>query len=304
MATTVTAPVANSMALAQKYVPLLDAVYKRESLTGMFDAQRVDWTGVDTVKVYKLEALGLGNYSRNAGFVPGSLTGTWETFQISQDRARSFMLDYLDNEESMSVPIANALNEIERVHLIPEIDSYRFAKWAGTANIDGATKTIGAGDNVKDLIAAAEASMDDNEVPYEGRVLFVNPTIYQKLKGEIDRRIINSENNVNENVEYFDDMRIVRVPSARFNTAITLATPADEDDAGGYTQSGVAINFAIIHPSALFNVVKHYVPRVFTPAQNQEADAWLIQPRIAHDTFVFANKVKGIYVHKAAVSSS
>lgn len=299
MASTVVAPVSNNFTLAQKYVPLLDAVYKRESLTSMFDAAQVDWTGVDTVKVYTLETLGFGNYDRGAGFVPGNLTGAWETFQVTQDRGRSFLLDYLDNEESMSVPIANALNEFERVQMIPEVDSYRISKWAGTSGIDGAAADITSSTVVKDLIAAAEASMDDNEVPYEGRILYVNPSVYQQLKGEIDRRIINSENNVNENVEYFDDMRIIRVPSARFNTAITLANPTTAAGVGGYTQSGKAINFMIVHPTAVFNVIKHYAPRIFTPAQNIEADGWLIQPRLAHDTFVFGNKKKGIYVHKA-----
>ena len=304
MASTVNAPVSNSFTLAQKYVPLLDEVYRRESLTSMFDAERVDWTGVDTVKVYKFSALGLGDYSRSAGFVPGDLTGAWESFQISQDRARSYMVDYLDNEESMSAIMANAFNQIERTQIIPEVDAYRFAKWAGTANVDGTTGTLSGSDDIPAIIGAAEASMDDNEVPYEGRILFVNPTIYQYLKDDIDRRIINSENNVNYNIEYFDDMRIVRVPSARFSSAVTLAQPTDHNVAGGYTASGTDINFMIVHPSAVFNVIKHYVPRIFSPAQNPEADAYLIQPRIAHDTFVFANKVKGIYVHKKQVTSS
>ena len=35
MATTMTAPVANSIAYAQKYLPLLDEIYKRESLSAI-----------------------------------------------------------------------------------------------------------------------------------------------------------------------------------------------------------------------------------------------------------------------------
>ena len=313
MATTVTAPVSNSFALAQKYVPLLDEVYKRESLTSMFDASQVDWTGVDTVKVYTLSALGLGDYSKSNGFVPGDLTGAWESFQVQQDRGRSYMIDYMDNEASMSLIVGNALNEIERTQIIPEVDAYRFAKWAGTANIDGATATLSASDDIPDLIATAEASMDDNEVPYEGRILFVNPTVYKYLKGDITRRIVNSENNVNMNeladkikdfAKFFDDMPIYRVPSARFKSAITLAQPSDHDDAGGYTANGADINFMIVHPSALFNVIRHYVPRIFSPEQNTEADAYLIQPRYVHDTFVFPKKVKGIYCHKAQGTSA
>lgn len=148
------------------------------------------------------------------------------------------------------------------------------------------------------LIDAAEASMDDNEVPYEGRILYVNPLIYSQLKGNIERRIINSENNVNTNVEFYDDMRIIRVPSARFNTAVTINAPTTSSGAGGYTAGGVGINFMIIHPSAILQVVKHNPIRIFSPETNQEADAYKLNYRMYHDTFVLANKTKGIYVHK------
>ena len=89
------APVANSISLATKFVPLLDEVYKRNSLTAILDTanERVNWIGAQTAKIYKVDVDGLGNYSRNAGFVPGSTDGTWETLTIEQDRGRSFTVD-------------------------------------------------------------------------------------------------------------------------------------------------------------------------------------------------------------------
>ena len=56
----------------------------------------------------------------------------------------------------------------------------------------------------------------------------------------------------------------------------------------------------IVHPSAVIQIVKHVIPRVFSPEVNQEADAWKLNYRIYHDAFVMANKVNGIYVHKAS----
>ena len=95
MATTMAAPVANSIALATKFVPLLDEVYKRDSLSAILDTaeERVRFVGAQTVKIFKIETDGLGNYSRNAGFVPGSVDGTWETLTIEKDRGRSFTID-------------------------------------------------------------------------------------------------------------------------------------------------------------------------------------------------------------------
>lgn len=303
MANTVSAPVGNSIALAEKYLPMLDEVYKRGALSSVLDTDnaRVQWAGADTVRIMNLETVGMGSYNRNAGYVPGDLTGTWESYQIELDRGRSFLLDYLDNEESMNILAAQTLNEVERVQVLPEIDAYTFAKLAGTLGVTTATAaaiTVGTTD-VPALIQTAEQQMDEDEVPYEGRILFASPKTYAGLKAKIERRIINSENNVNTNVEFYDDMRIIRVPQSRFYTAIDLAAASASSDAGGYGKnaSGKDINFMIVHPSAVLKVMKHYAPRMFNPDQVYTADAFIMNFRYAADAFVLDNKVKGIYVH-------
>lgn len=303
MATTVVAPVSNQIALAAKYLPLLDEVYKRESLTAILDtpSARVNWVGANAVNVMKLDTVGMSTYNRNAGYVPGDITGAWETMTINVDRGRSYQVDYLDNESSLSVIVGNLLGEVERVQLIPELDAYTFAKLAGTTGIGSATGTVTYGTtDVRALIDTAEATMDNGEVPYEGRILFVSPTCYNALKANIERRIINDESNVNYNVEFYDDMRVIRVPQVRFQTAITLNAPTASNGAGGFTTAGNNINFMIVHPSAVIKVMKHYAPRLFSPEQNIEADAYRLNVRYAADTFVLDHKKAGIYVHSEA----
>ena len=303
MATTVVAPVANQIALAQKYLPLLDEVYKAASKTAILDTanDRVRWIGANTVNMLVLTEMGLSNYSRNAGFVPGDTNGAWEPFQITQDRGRSYQIDVMDNEETLGQIVGNLLGEVERLQVVPEVDAYRFSKMASATGIDGTTGTITVGTtDVKALISAAEASMDDNEVPEEGRILFISPKAKNGLKGNIERRIINSEANVSYEVEYFDGMRLVTVPQGRFNTAVTINAPTASNGAGGFTASGDAINFMIVHPSAVMQVIKHVVPRLFSPEQNIEADAWRLNYRIYHDAFVLPQKAKGIYLHAEA----
>ena len=295
MATTMAAPVNNSISLATKFLPYLDDVYKRQSLSSVLDtaSDRVNWIGAQTAKVFKVDVDGLGDYSRNAGFVPGSTDGTWETLTIERDRGRSFT----------GMAMASTLGEFERVQVVPEIDAYRFAKYAAGAGTT-VTATLSSSDDVAGLIQTAEATLDNKEVPYEGRVLFVNPTIYSYLKGDITRFTMNGDPNVNGEVEMYDGMRVIRVPSARFNTVCTLAQPTDASSTGGYTAAGVDINFMIIHPSAVLQVIKHQIPRVFSPEVNQEADAYKINYRVVHDCWVLANKTYGIYVHKKANASS
>lgn len=209
----------------------------------------------------------------------------------------------MDNDETLGMMMASTLGEFERTKVTPEVDSYRFAKYAAGAKTK-VTGTLSGSDNIADLIQAAEATMDDDEVPYEGRILFVNPTIYSYFKGDITRYTQNGDPDVNGEIEMYDNMRVIRVPSGRFNTQVTLAQPTDASSAGGYSATGQDINFMILHPSAVVQVIKHVIPRVFSPQVNQEADAWKINYRIYHDCFVLTNKTAGIYVHKEAASST
>ena len=299
MATTVVPSNSNSIALASKFLPFVDQVYKMESKSAILDTANefVRFDGANAVKLYNLSVLGMGNYSRNAGFVNSDVTGTWETYTLSADRGRSYMLDVLDNDETLGLSLGNLLNVVEREHIIPEVDAYRFAAYAtGAAAANKTTETLSTGSATVASIDGASVALDNAEVPYEGRILFVSPKVYGLLKAGITRFIQNGEGDVNYAVEMYNDMRVIRVPQTRFYTSITLATPSDNDDAGDYTANGNGINYMIVHPSAVAQVMKHYVARVFAPQQNQQADAWLVQPRFAHGAWVLSHKTNGIYV--------
>lgn len=302
MATTVVMPPTNTESYASKFVPRLDELYKRGSLTAILDTPEdlVNWIGAKTVNLFTFSSVGMANYDRNAGYVAGNVNAGWEPFTLEIDRGRSYQVDSQSNDETLGMELSSMLSETERVELIPEIDAYCFSKLAGTTGISSATGALATSADVVAAIDAAEAQMDNDEVPYEGRILFVSPAVYMKLKGGIERRIINSEDNVNTNVEFYDDMRIIRVPAARFNTAITLNAPTTAAGVGGYTATGTAIDFLIVHPSAVMKVLKHRVSNVFTPAQNIEADAYRVNFRCYYDVFVKGNKKKGIYLHTAS----
>jgi len=298
----------NSISLVTKFLPVLDEVYKRESVTSILDTanSRVEFIGANIIKLFTIELDGLGNYNRNTGYVGGDITAAWEQYQLTQDRGRSFMLDVMDNDETLGMTLAGLLSEFLRVYVVPEIDSYRFAKYAGTSGILAATPAdITSSSDVVGFLDEADKDMSNNEVPHDGRVLFVSEDVYKRLKGQITRFIENGEGNVNRTVEVFDDMRVIRVPANRFNTAITLKDGTTSGQTtGGYTVGGYPINFMIVHPSAVAQVVKHVVPRLFSPQQNQIADAWKYDYRIYHDAFVLNKKVKGIYLHRAATANS
>ena len=293
-------------------MPILDEVYKASSKTSILDTanERVPFIGSDPVNLYTMSLAGLGNYSRNAGFVTGSVTGGWEPYKLTQDRGRSFMVDVMDNDETMGMAFGTLAGEFIRTQVTPEIDAYRFAKYAGTSGISSGTPadiTVGTTD-VPSLIQEAETIMGDDEVPEEGRILFISETAYAGLKDKITRYVQNGERGIETAIDYYDGMRVIKVPKGRFNTGITLNDGLSAGETkGGFTvpaSTSYPINFMIIHPSAVVQIAKHVVPRIFSPQVNQSADAWKFDYRIYHDAFVENNKVAGIYLHRAATANA
>lgn len=299
----------NSIALAQKYLPLLDEIYKAESKSAILDSTNVEFLNANTIKVFKTSMDGLGNYNRNTGFVAGDVTGTWETMTLERDRGRTFMIDRMDNEETIDLAFGTLVGEFLRTRVIPEVDAYTFAKLAGWSGVDAATAaniTVGTTD-VPALVDEATRSMGENEVPKPGRLLFISESAYAGLRAKITRTVMNDVRGINREVETYDEMPVIRVPQSRFYTAITLYDGVTNGQtAGGYvgTSGAYKINFMIVHPSAVVKATKHVLPRIFTPDQNQTADAWKFDYRIYHDVFAYDNKVKGIYVHRGATALS
>lgn len=293
---------ANAISLASKFLPILDEIYKNASLTARMDAMTkpVEFGAANEVKVFKTSMVGMGTYSRATGFPAGDVTGTWETMALAASRGRAFSIDRMDNEESLGQAFGTLVGEFIRTQVAPEVDAYRFAKyasWSGISTVSEAALTTAAG--VLAAFDAAMTTMDGDEVPPEGRVLYISTALYSLLKGAITRSLGN-ENSADRRVLMLDNVAVVPVPQTRFYTQVTLDAGATSS-AGGYSKTastGRDINFMIIHPSAVLQPVKLNLPKIFGPDENQTADSWLFQYRLYHDAFVYENKVDGVYLHK------
>ena len=302
MATTVTPAVANSIGLASRYLPILDEIYKAESKTAIFDTvqERVRFDNdTHTFYLFETDMGGNADYSRNDGFVRGDVTASWRAYAPQWDRGRQFVVDRVDNDESMGMAFGTLAGEYMRLKAVPEKDALRFATYAnGAASANKDTESLSTSAATIASIDDATAALDDAEVPYEGRVLFVNPTIYKLIKGGVTRMVMNGEDNINYNVEIYNDMRVITVPSGRFNTEITLAQPDSHDDAGGYTATGSTINYMIVHAT------KFTEPRIFSPGVWQQSQGWAFDFRDYHGAWVKNQKKNGIYVSAASFPST
>jgi len=293
---------ANSISLVTKFQPILDEIYKAASLTARLDAltQAVSFGGANVVKVFKTSMVGLGNYSRTTGYpATRNVTGGWETMTLSTERAAPLFIDRMDDEETLGMAFGTLAGEFMRTMVVPEVDAYRFSKyasWSGIEEVD--TPATLTSSTVLAAIDVATAFQDSKEVPVDGRFLFVSDSVQTMLNQAITRMYSN-DGAISTRITSYNNMPIIMVPQTRFYKGITLDAGATAS-AGGFTKTsstGRDINFMMIHPTAVLQVKKHDNLKMFDPDTNQTADGWLLQYRLYHDAFVYDNKVDGVYSH-------
>ena len=126
---------ANSIELAGKFLPIIDEIYKNSAVTTALDSETIDFGGVNEVKILKVSTTGLGDYSRETGYPKGDVTASWETLKLTEERGKEISIDRMDNEETLGMTFGAVTGNFMREQVIPELDAYRFAKYASTSNI-------------------------------------------------------------------------------------------------------------------------------------------------------------------------
>ena len=285
----------NSIQLAKVYTNLLDEVYKNSALTAVLESDASlarQGANANEIVIPKLSMDGLADYSRNSGYVDGNVTLSWETVQFNYERGRMFSVDNMDNEETQNIAFGRLAGEFLRTKVVPELDAFRFAKYAAVTGAGVATGALATGADVIAALRTATSAMDEAEVPMEDRHLFITPTLLGLVE---DMDTTKSK----EVLARFAS--ITKVPQTRFYSAIELLDgKTGGEEAGGYKKadSAVDLNFEIIHKPATLQFTKHAVPKIISPEQNQQADAWKYGYRNYGLCDTYENKAAGIYVHK------
>lgn len=302
---------ANSTAKFKKYVPLLDEVYKNSALTSILDSDdslAKAGANANEIIIPKIDMDALGDYDRNSGYTNGDVTMTNETVKFNYERGRMFTVDAMDDEETAGLAYGRLASEFIRTKVAPEGDAFRFATYAGVSGISkvATPATLSTGADVISALRAATNKMDEDEVPYENRILFITPT----LKGLVDDLDTTKSKEV---LARFS--QIVLVPQTRFYTAIDMLDGKTSGETkGGYKRhakgsdtgdtNGADINFMVIHKGAVMQYNKHIAPKVITPEANQTSDGWKFGYRKYGLADVYENKVAGIYLHHKAAPTA
>ena len=291
---------ANAITLAKIFIPILDKIYKNASLTSVLDGNPElvrQGASYNEMIIPKIAMQGLADYSRNGGYVNGDVTLTNETVKCNFDRGRMFQVDSMDNMETAGIAFGQLAGEFLRTKVVPELDAFRFASYAGTTGISkiSAGASLTTGEAAIAAIRVGNSKMDEDEVDPNNRYLFITPTLLGLIQ---DMETTKSK----EVLQNFAGIR--KVPQSRFYTAISQYDGSTSgEEAGGYVKdstNGCDINFMIIEKSAVIQFEKHVAPKIITPDQNQNADAYKFGYRNVGIADVYDNKVAGIYLHHKA----
>lgn len=298
----------NTIALAKQFVPLLDETYQLSSLTAILDGQSElarQGANANELIIPMMAMQGLGDYSRNSGYVEGDVTLTNETVTCNFDRGRMFTVDTMDDLETAGIAFGRLAGEFIRTKVVPELDAFRLSSYASAAGVSKATGTLATGEAAVAAIRAAVTKMDEDEVPLTERYLYITPTLHGLI----------SDMDTTKSREVLARFAaVVDVPQTRFYTKIaqksgkviaggTGEAPTSTDEtAGGYAKAseGKDINFMVIHKPAVIQFQKHVAPKIITPQGNPDADAYKFGYHNVGVAKVYQNKAAGVYVHSKA----
>lgn len=300
---------ANVFEYAKIFMQELDKQVVAQATSGWMEANAglVKYNGGNEVKIPVIDMDALGDYDRTNGFVDGSVNLTYETKTMTQDRGRTFMLDRMDVDETNFVATAaNVMGEFQRVHVIPEIDAYRYSSIATQAIEKGSAVggyTPSESDILKKLKEDIYAIYDvAGEIPLvitmnmQVAAILENSTELNKMLSVIDF----TQGDVKTSVKAIDNNPIIKVPSLRMKTKYVFYDgKTTGQEKGGFIPATDAktINWIICPRTAPIAVSKTDNIRIFTPEQNQKADAWKIDYRKYHDLWIKENQFKAIRVN-------
>lgn len=282
-----------SIELVKKYAPKVDELFTAESKLSLLTNTDYDWTGAHSVSVWKMSTAPMQNYSRNRGAdfeeTEESLSrfgkimdldAQTEEMLLTKDRSFIFNIDKLDEDETAQQLRADtALARQIREVVIPEIDTYAYAKMAEKAGTKADAEEL-TEDNIYDHIVDGTEVLDDAEVPETERALVVSSATYRIMKKSPHIMLdcdISEEMRIKGVIAMLDGMAVVKVPAKRLpeNFGFMIAHPAA-------TTAPVKLEDYGQHPDTALS------------------SGTIVTGRICYDCFVLENKAKAIYYHPVA----
>lgn len=266
---------------ASKYSSAVDERFTNGSLTSGITNPNYDWVGVETVSVFSIPTVEMGDYQltgANRYGTPDELGNNKQEMKVEKDRAFTFTIDRKSYDDTMmTMEAGKALRrQIDEV-VIPEIDTYRIGKLVSGANVKNVKKDVAVTKaNAYELFLAVQELLDNAKVPTGGRFCLCTPGYYNMLK-------------LDESFTKKGDMA----------TQIALTGIVGECDGVYFIKAPTSYfpentNFVITNRLVMPSPVKLQEYKIHTDAPG--ISGWLVEGRIRYDAFVLDMKKDAIGV--------
>ena len=264
--------------LAQKYSSVLDQVFTAGSYTDKYVNKKYDFDGVQTINVYTVTTVEPTDYKRSdTGDRFGGnneLQNIVTPYTLKNDKSFKLVIDRGNYEQTALAEKAGAVMKAEmEERVIPMIEADR-SKAAATG-ATAVSQAITAGNNAYTDILKAEAFLDEDKAPVEGRVLFVTPGYYNTIKEYITTTMhadtYSSKLISRGYVGELDGIPVVKVPTSYFPTKT---------------------NAVLWHRDALLGAKQIMNTRIKT--DSELVDGTLLLGRFIYGSFVLNGKKKSV----------
>lgn len=265
--------------LATKYSDKIDEVVKLASITDVAVNKDYDFVGAQTVKVHSFAVAPMNDYSAtgsNRYGTPTELEDSVQEMTMSQKKSFTFTIDKtnaVDSPEGVR-DAARALKRQIDGAVVPMVDTYRLVKMATNAGYSDLTEVTTS--NAYSKFLDANASISENEMPFEGRIAYVSPDYYKLLKQDpnfVKASEIAQEMLIKGQVGMVDNVAIIPAPSIRL---------------------AAGVSFVITHSIACTSPIKLAEYKIHQDAPGIAGH--LVEGLVYYDAFILNNKAKAIAV--------
>ncbi len=290
----------------------LDESATRALTSGWMDenAGQVEYNGGNKIKIPKISTTGLKDYDRDDGYPSGSVTMSYDEYEMTMDRGASFQLDAMDvNETNFFANATRVTDEFQTENVIPEIDAYRYSKlYALLKAASRLTAYTAEEKTVMDMLLSDIAKIRDEigeDVP-----LVISIAQAVKTKLEQNDKFVKQLNvadfrsgEINTQLKQINNCFLKPVPSSRMKTAYVFKDGKTEGEKeGGFAPAASAkqVNWIITTQDAPIAVTKQDKMKVIDPDTYQKADAWFLGYRRYHELWLLENRYKKCWVNAEA----
>lgn len=218
-----------------------------------------------------------------------------QTLTMRFYREWSTLIDPADMDETNQVlTITNATKVFNETQKFPEKDAYLISKLYKDFTEAGgvANETVITTANALEVFDELMTEMDEKNVPANGRIAYVTPTLKKILKNAegISRSIIVNGSNdevIDRAVSRLDEVKLVSVPSVLMKTAYTFTEGYAVAEGAGQ------VNMLLVHPTSVITPEKYEFAGTEAPSAHTKGD-YLYYEKSYEDVFIINQRLSGI----------